>query len=126
MRLSTHAKAAGVSVIVAINKMDKVGANPENVKQQLTEYELIPEEWGGDTPCIPVSAKTKEGLDDLLEMVTLVAEMKELKANPDRAAKVLLSRQDLTRAEVLSQPYSFRTVHFTRAIQSSQALVSVV
>lgn len=121
-----HAKAAGVSVIVAINKMDKVGANPENVKQQLTEYELIPEEWGGDTPCIPVSAKTKEGLDDLLEMVTLVAEMKELKANPDRAAKVLLSRQDLTRAEVLSQPYSFRTVHFTRAIQSSQALVSVV
>ncbi len=74
-----HAKAAGVSVIVAINKMDKVGANPENVKQQLTEYELVPEEWGGDTPCIPVSAKTKEGLDDLLEMVTLIAEMKELK-----------------------------------------------
>lgn len=121
-----HAKAAGVSVIVAINKMDKVGANPENVKQQLTEYELIPEEWGGDTPCIPVSAKTKEGLDDLLEMVTLVAEMKELKANPDRAARVLLSRQDLTRAEVLSQPYSFRTVHFTRVIQSSQVLASVV
>ena len=82
-----HAKAAGVSVIVAINKMDKVGANPENVKQQLTEYELVPEEWGGDTPCIPVSAKTKEGLDDLLEMVTLIAEMKELKANPDSAAK---------------------------------------
>ncbi len=82
-----HAKAAGVSVIVAINKMDKVGANPEQVKQQLTEHELIPEEWGGDTPCIPVSAKTKEGLDDLLEMVALVAEMKELKANPDRAAK---------------------------------------
>ena len=67
--------------------MDKVGANPENVKQQLTEYELVPEEWGGDTSCVPVSAKTKEGLDDLLEMVTLVAEMKELKANPDRAAK---------------------------------------
>ena len=60
-----HAKAAGVSVIVAINKMDKVGANPEQVKQQLTEYELIPEEWGGDTPCIPVSAKTKEGLDEV-------------------------------------------------------------
>ena len=82
-----HAKAAGVSVIVAINKMDKEGANPEQVKQQLTEYELIPEEWGGDTPCIPVSAKTKQGLDDLLEMVALVAEMKELRANPDRAAK---------------------------------------
>ena len=97
-----HAKAAGVSVIVAINKMDKVGANPENVKQQLTEYELIPEEWGGDTPCIPVSAKTKEGLDDLLEMVTLVAEMKELKANPDRAAKgtVIEARLDKGRGPV--------------------------
>ncbi len=97
-----HAKAAGVSVIVAINKMDKDGANPEQVKQQLTEYELIPEEWGGDTPCIPVSAKTKEGLDDLLEMVTLVAEMKELKANPDRAAKgtVIEARLDKGRGPV--------------------------
>jgi translation initiation factor IF-2 len=97
-----HAKAAGVSVIVAINKMDKVGANPENVKQQLTEHELIPEEWGGDTPCIPVSAKTKEGLDDLLEMVTLVAEMKELKANPDRAAKgtVIEARLDKGRGPI--------------------------
>ncbi len=82
-----HAKAAGVSVIVAINKMDKMSANPEQVKQQLTEYELVPEEWGGDTPCIPVSAVTKEGIDDLLEMVLLIADMKELKANPDRAAK---------------------------------------
>lgn len=109
-----HAKAAGVSVIVAINKMDKVGANPENVKQQLTEYELVPEEWGGDTPCIPVSAKTKEGLDDLLEMVTLIAEMKELKANPDRAAKVLLLRLVLIRAEVLLPLYLYRTVHFIR------------
>ena len=97
-----HAKAAGVSVIVAINKMDKVGANPENVKQQLTEYELVPEEWGGDTPCIPVSAKTKEGLDDLLEMVTLIAEMKELKANPDRAAKgtVIEARLDKGRGPI--------------------------
>ena len=82
-----HAKAAGVTIIVAINKMDKPGANPDQVKQQLTEYELIPEEWGGDVICVPVSAKTKEGLDDLLENVLLVAEMKELKANPDRAAK---------------------------------------
>lgn len=82
-----HAKAAGVSIVVAINKMDKMGANPENVKQQLTEYELVPEEWGGDVPCIPVSAKTKEGISDLLEMVTLIADMKELKANPDRSAK---------------------------------------
>ena len=70
-----HAKAAGVSVIVAINKMDKMGANPERVKEQLTEYELVPEEWGGDTPCIPVSAHTKEGIGDLLEMVTLIADI---------------------------------------------------
>lgn len=97
-----HAKAAGVSVIVAINKMDKVGADPERVKQQLTEYELVPEEWGGDTPVIPVSAHTKEGIDDLLEMVTLVAEIKELKANPDRAAKgtVIEARLDKGRGPI--------------------------
>ena len=82
-----HAKAAGVSVVVAINKMDKEGANPDRVMQQLTEYELVPEEWGGDVICVPVSAKTKMGLDDLLENVLLVADMKELKANPDRQAK---------------------------------------
>ena len=82
-----HAKAAGVSIIVAINKMDKEAANPERVKEQLTEYELVPEEWGGDTPCIPVSAHTKQGIDDLLEMILLTADMMELKANPDRAAK---------------------------------------
>ncbi len=97
-----HAKAAGVTVIVAINKMDKPGANPEQVKQQLTEYELIPEEWGGDVICVPVSAKTKEGLDDLLENVLLVAEMKELKANPDRAAKgiVIEARLDKGRGPI--------------------------
>ena len=108
-----HAKAAGVSVIVAINKMDKVGANPEQVKQQLTEYELIPEEWGGDTPCIPVSAKTKEGLDDLLEMVALVAEMKELKANPDRAAKgtVIEARLDKGRGPVATVLVQNGTLH---------------
>ena len=82
-----HAKAAGVSIIVAINKMDKEGANPERVKEQLTAYELVPEEWGGDIPCMPVSAVTKQGLSELLEMVLLVADMKELRANPDRAAK---------------------------------------
>lgn len=82
-----HAKAAGVSIIVAINKMDKVGANPERVKEQLTEYGLVPEDWGGDTPCIPVSAHTKQGIDDLLEMIILTADMMELKANPGRAAK---------------------------------------
>ena len=108
-----HAKAAGVSVIVAINKMDKEGANPELVKQQLTEHELIPEEWGGDTPCIPVSAKTKEGLDDLLEMVTLVAEMKELKANPDRAAKgtVIEARLDKGRGPVATVLVQNGTLH---------------
>lgn len=97
-----HAKAAGVSIIVAINKMDKMGANPEQVKQQLTEYELVPEEWGGDTPCIPVSAHTKEGMDDLLEMVLLVADMKELRANPDRAAKgtVIEARLDKGRGTI--------------------------
>lgn len=82
-----HAKAAEVSIIVAINKMDKDGANPEKVMQQLTEHGLVPEEWGGDTPCIKVSAKTKQGIDELLEMVLLMADIKELKANPNRKAK---------------------------------------
>lgn len=82
-----HAKAAEISIIVAINKMDKPGAQPDRVMQQLTEYGLVPEEWGGDTICVPVSAKTHEGLDKLLESILLVAEMKELKANPNRAAK---------------------------------------
>ncbi|MGN1458331.1 MAG: translation initiation factor IF-2 [Acutalibacteraceae bacterium] len=97
-----HAKAAGVSIIVAINKMDKIGANPDLVKQQLTEYDIVPEEWGGDTPIIPVSAHTKEGIDDLLEMVLLVADMKELKANPDRAAKgtVIEARLDKGRGPI--------------------------
>ena len=82
-----HAKAAGVEIIVAINKMDKEGANPDRVMQQLTEHELVPEEWGGDVICVPVSAKTKMGIDKLLETINLVAEMLELKANPDRSAK---------------------------------------
>ena len=82
-----HAKAAGVEIIVAINKMDKEGANPDKVMQQLTEHELVPEEWGGDVICVPVSAKTKMGIDKLLETILLVAEMAKLKANPDRQAK---------------------------------------
>ncbi len=82
-----HAKAAGVEIIVAINKMDKEGANPDRVMQQLTEHELVPEEWGGNVICVPVSAKTKMGIDKLLETINLVAEMCELKANPDRTAK---------------------------------------
>jgi translation initiation factor IF-2 len=97
-----HAKAAGVSIIVAINKMDKPEANPEKVKQELTEYELVPEEWGCDTICCPVSAVTGAGIDELLEMVNLVAEMKELKANPDRLAKgtVIEARLDKGRGPV--------------------------
>ena len=82
-----HAKAAGVSIIVAINKMDKVGADPDKVKQELTKYDLVVEDWGGDVIAVPVSAKTGEGIDDLLENILLVAEVKELKANPNKLAK---------------------------------------
>ncbi len=82
-----HAKAAEVQIIVAINKMDKPGANPDRIMQQLTEYELVPEEWGGDTICVPVSAKTHMNIDKLLEAILLVAEVSELKANPNRPAK---------------------------------------
>lgn len=81
-----HAKAAGVPIIVAINKIDKPGARPDLVKQQLTEYGLVAEEWGGDTICLPVSAVRKEGIEELLEMILLVADMQELKANPNRPA----------------------------------------
>ncbi|MEF2920717.1 MAG: translation initiation factor IF-2, partial [Acutalibacteraceae bacterium] len=97
-----HAKAAGVSIIVAINKMDKPTANPEQVKQQLTEHNIVPEEWGGDVPCIPVSAKTRDGIEDLLEMVLLTADVMELKANPDRSAKgvVIEARLDKGRGPV--------------------------
>ena len=82
-----HAKAAKVSVIVAVNKMDKPTANPDRVMEQLTQYELVPEQWGGDVICVPVSALTGKGIDDLLENINLVAEVKELKANPNRRAK---------------------------------------
>ena len=92
-----HAKAAGVEIIVAINKMDKPSANPERVKQELVEYGLQAEDWGGDTICVPVSAVTKEGIDQLLEMITLVAEMKELKANPDRPARGAIIEAKLDR-----------------------------
>ncbi len=97
-----HAKAAGIPIIVAINKMDKPHANPERVKEQLTAYELVPEEWGGETICCPISAKTGMGIDNLLEMVTLTAEMKELKANPNRTAHgaVIEARLDKGRGPV--------------------------
>ena len=99
-----HAKAAGVEIIVAINKMDKEGANPDRVMQQLTEHELVPEEWGGDVICVPVSAKTKMGIDKLLETINLVAEMLELKANPDRSAKgvVIEAKLDKGRGPIAS------------------------
>ena len=82
-----HAKAANVEIIVAINKIDKAGANPDRVKQELVEYGLMAEDWGGQTICVPVSAATSEGIDNLLEMIILVSEMKELKANPDKNAR---------------------------------------
>ncbi len=97
-----HAKAANVQIIVAINKMDKPEANPDRILQQLTEHSLVPEEWGGDVICVPVSAKTHDGIDKLLENVLLVAEMLELKANPDRKAKgvVIEARLDKGRGPV--------------------------
>ncbi len=108
-----HAKAAGVSIIVAINKMDKPEANPDKVMQQLTEYELVPEEWGGDVICVPVSALTGNGIDKLLETVLLVAEMKELRANPDRAAKgsVIEARLDKGRGPIATVLVQNGTLH---------------
>ncbi len=92
-----HAKAAGIDIIVAINKMDKPGANPDQIKQELTKYDLVPEEWGGDVICVPVSALTGQGIDDLLESVLLVADVKELKANPNRRAKGIVIEAKLDR-----------------------------
>lgn len=108
-----HAKAAGVSIIVAINKMDKEGANPEAVKQKLTEYDLVVEEWGGDVICVPVSAKTGEGIDNLLENVLLVAEVAELKANPNRLAKgtVIEARLDKGRGPIATLLVQNGTLH---------------
>ncbi len=108
-----HAKAADIPIIVAINKMDKPHANPDMVKQSLTNYELVPEEWGGETICVPVSALTHKGIDELLEMVLLVADMKELKANPNRRAKglVLESRLDKGRGPVASLLVQTGTLH---------------
>ena len=99
-----HAKAAGIPMIVAINKMDVPGANPEKIKQQLTEYEMVPEEWGGETIVCPISAKTGQGVDNLLEMVVLTAEMQELKANPNRSARgtVIEARLDKGRGPIMT------------------------
>ncbi len=108
-----HAKAANVQMIVAINKMDKPEANPDRVLQQLTEQGIVPEEWGGDVICVPVSAKTHMGIDKLLENILLVAEMMELKANPDRRAKgiVIEARLDKGRGPVASLLVQNGTLH---------------
>ena len=108
-----HAKAAEIPVIVAINKMDKPEANPERVKQQLTEYGLVPEEWGGETICCPISAKTGLGIDNLLEMVVLTAEMRELKANPNRSAHgaVIEARLDKGRGPIATLLVQNGTLH---------------
>ena len=108
-----HAKAAKIPIIVAINKMDKHGANPERIKQQIMEYDLVPEEYGGDTIICPISAKTGQGIDQLLEMVTLTAEMQELKANPNRAAKgvVLEARLDRNRGPIATLLVQNGTLH---------------
>ena len=108
-----HAKAAGIPLVVAINKMDVHGANPERIKQQLTEYELVPEEWGGETIICPISAKTGEGIDSLLENLVLLAEVQELKANPNRAAKgtVIEARLDKGRGPVMTVLVQNGTLH---------------
>lgn len=108
-----HAKAAGVDIIVAINKMDKPAANPDAVKQELTKYDLVPEEWGGDVICVPVSAVTGKGIDDLLENILLVAEVKELKANPKRHAKgiVIEAKLDKGRGPVATILVQNGTLH---------------
>ncbi|WP_461248561.1 translation initiation factor IF-2, partial [Treponema sp. R6D11] len=93
------AKDAGLTTIVAINKIDKEGANPDKIMQELTEHGLVPEAWGGDTICVPISAKKRENIDKLLEMVLLVAEMKELKANPKRWAKGVVIESHLDKAK---------------------------
>ena len=108
-----HAKAAGVDIIVAINKMDKPGANPDAIKQELTKYELVPEEWGGDVMCVPVSALKRTGIDDLLESILLIADVKEYKANPNRRAKgiVIESRLDKGRGPVATVLIQNGTLH---------------
>lgn len=108
-----HAKAAEISIIVAINKMDKESANPEKIKQEMTEYGLVPEEWGGDTICIPVSAHTGLGIDELLENILLVSDVKELKANPNRLAKgiVVEARLDKGKGPVATVLVQNGTLH---------------
>lgn len=114
-----HAKSANVPVIVAINKIDKEGANPSNVMQQLTEYGLISEDWGGDTIMVPVSAHTKQGLDDLLENILVLAEVSDFKANPTVRPKALLLKLASTRVAARLRPSSYKKAPCVSAIPSS-------
>ncbi|NDO45795.1 translation initiation factor IF-2 [Clostridium sp. MD294] len=118
-----HAKAAGVEIIVAINKMDKPSANPDRVKQELTEYGLLAEDWGGETICVPVSAVNKEGIDQLLEMITLVAEMKELRANPNKKARgaIVEAQLDKGRGSVATVLVQNGTLHVGDPIVAGSA-----
>ncbi len=123
----SHAKAAGIAIVVAINKMDKPDANPDRILQQLTEHELVPEEWGGDVICVPVSAKTGMGLDRLLESVLLVADMLELKANANRAARgvVIEARLDKGRGPVATLLVQNGTLHTGDIIVAGTAVGKV-
>ena len=116
-----HAKAAGIEIIVAINKIDKPSANIERVKQELTEYELIPEDWGGSTIFVPVSAHTKEGIQELLEMILLTAEVMELKANPNRAARGLVIEAELDKGKGAVATVQKGTLHVGDAIAAGSA-----
>jgi translation initiation factor IF-2 len=122
-----HAKAADVPIIVAVNKMDKPGASPDKVLQQLTEYELVPEEWGGDTIVVPVSAKTKLNIDKLLQSILLIAEMKELRANPNRAAKgvVIEARLDKGKGPIATLLVQNGTLHTGDIIVAGSAVGKV-
>ncbi len=119
-----HAKAAGVSIVIAINKIDRENANPDRVMQELTEYGLIPEEWGGDTICVKISAKQRQNIDSLLEMVLLVADMKELRANPDKLARgtVIEARLDKGRGPVATMLVQSGTLHTGDTIVSGTAM----
>lgn len=119
-----HAKAAEVSIIVAINKMDKPGANTDKIMQQLTEHGLVPEEWGGDVICVPVSAKTKFNIDKLLETICLVAEMQELRANPDRAGKgvVIEAKLDKGRGPIATLLVQNGTLHSGDAVVAGMSV----
>ncbi|MHB8156988.1 MAG: translation initiation factor IF-2 [Desulfocucumaceae bacterium] len=122
-----HAKAAEVPIIVAINKMDKPDSNPDRVKQQLTEYHLVPEEWGGDTICVPLSAKARQGLDDLLENILLVSEVGDIKANPNKSARgtVIEAELDKGRGPVASILVQSGTLHIGDGIVAGTAFGKV-